>query len=102
MYLICKFYTFFYIRFFYITPRINKSIIIKGIQMFTLALRFIFLRGTGVVPILLISPSPIWLQLTFPVMDFVHFVFRIVLSLYPKSLNVGLSLWPHMMRWRPK
>ena len=60
--------------------------------MFTLALRFIFLRGTGVVSILLISPSPIWLPLTFHVMDFVHFVFRIVLSLYPKSLNVGLSL----------
>ena len=50
--------------------------------MFTLALRFIFLCGTGVVSILLISPSPIWLPLTFPVMDFVHFVFWIVLSLY--------------------
>ena len=28
----------------------------------------------------------------------VQFEFRIVLSLYPKSLNVGLSLRPHIVR----
>ena len=58
--------------------------------MFTLALRFIFLHGAGVISNLLISHSPIWLLLTFPVM------FRIVLSPYPKSLNAGIRTYVGM------
>ena len=52
---------------------------------------FLFRLRTGVVSMMLISPTPIWFLETFLMIDFVHISLHIAISLYPKSNTVGFS-----------
>ena len=52
---------------------------------------FLFRLRTGVVSMMLISPTPIWFLATFLMIDFVHTPLHIAISLYPKSNTVGFS-----------